>query len=126
MIKPLLSLLAVLLLLPACVYSQGNRHQSLDPELIEALEPGESTARDVVNALGAPTEVVQLGRRSAYRYDASVSKQVGLFLLVIALHGRDTQEDRAWFFFDENGLLTHRAATLAAGDAEFSLPVVDE
>jgi hypothetical protein len=79
-----------------------------------------------VNALGAPTEVVQLGRRSAYRYDASVSKQVGLFLFVIALHGRDTQEDRAWFFFDENDLLTHRAATLAAGDAEFSLPVVDE
>lgn len=126
MIKPLLSLVAVLLLLPACVYSQGNRHQSLDPELIEALEPGESTARDVVNALGAPTEVVQLGRRSAYRYDASVSKQVGLFLIFVALHGGDTQEDRAWFFFDEDDLLTHRAATLAAGDADFLLPVFDE
>ncbi|MBJ75543.1 MAG: hypothetical protein CMJ98_00855 [Planctomycetes bacterium] len=126
MIKILPPLLAVLLFLPGCVYSQGNRHQPLDLELIEALEPGKSTAQDVVIALGAPTEVVQLGRRSAYRYDASVSKQVGLVLLVVALHGRDTQEDRAWFFFDEDGLMTHRAATLAAGDAEFSLPVVGE
>jgi hypothetical protein len=126
MIKTLPPLFAVLLLLPACVYSQGNRHQLLDPELIEALEPGESTAQDVVTALGAPTEVVQLGRRSAYRYDASVSKQVGLVLIFLALHGSDTQEDRAWFFFDEDGLLTHRAATFAAGNAEFSLPVVGE
>jgi len=126
MIKTLPPLFAVLLLLPACVYSQGSRHQLLDPELIEALEPGESTAQDVVTALGAPTEVVQLGRRSAYRYDASVSKQVGLVLIFVALHGSDTQEDRAWFFFDEDGLLTHRAATFAAGNAEFSLPVVGE
>ncbi len=126
MTKSLLTYCGILLLLPACVFSQANRHQPLDRDLIEALEPGQSTAQDVVRALGAPTEVVQLGRRSAYRYDASVSKNVGLFLILVALHGGDTQEDRAWFFFDEDELLTHRAATLAAKHADFQLPVIDE
>lgn len=119
-------LLLAVLLFSSCVFSQTHQHQALDGDLIASLEPGVSNAADVVRAMGAPTEVVQLGHRSAYRYDASQSKQAGLFLFLLSLHGGDSQQDRAWFFFDESDRLTHRAATLAAEQARFRLPIVHE
>lgn len=122
---PTLTLLLLLLAGPGCFLNKSQRHSPLSAWAIAALEPGVSTARDVVEALGAPNEVVQLGRRSAYRYDHSVEKQEGLFLLVIALRGIDAQEDRAWFFFDEQDVLTHAGATLSANTAEYRMPILD-
>ena len=60
-----------LTLAPGCLISRTTVDQPLDSAALTALEPGTSTAADVVAALGAPDEVVQLGRRSAYRFDYS-------------------------------------------------------
>ena len=84
--------------------------------------PGQSTARDVVALLGAPSEVVQLGQRTAYRYDHTHEKQSALFLLVIAVRGVDAQQDRVWVFFDENLLLTHVGATYDAELSSYAVP----
>ena len=118
--------LLVLLLIPwlasSCFLSRRTTHEPLDAERIAQLVPNRSTAKDVVELLGAPTEVVQLGKRSAYRFDATVAKDAGLWLLVVGLYDSDTRADRLWAFFDENEVLTHVGATLSSDRAEYSLP----
>ena len=114
--------LVLIPLLSGCFMGRTTRHRPLDGQAIAALQPGVATATDVVTALGAPTEVVQLGHRSDYRYDYGQQKQTGLVLIVLGLYGLDSQEDRAWFFFDENNLLTHVGATLNGDTAKYSLP----
>ena len=121
----LLAFLLFLVLLsttPACFLSRTEVNQGLDRAVLAELNPGVSAA-DVVARLGAPTEVVQLGRRSAYRYHFSVQKQAALFLVLLSVRGVDEQEDRAWFFFDENDVLTHVGTTLASSDAEYKMPI---
>lgn len=114
--------LCLLLLTPSCFFSRRENNLPLDAEKIETLTPGVTTAQEVVAALGAPTEVVQLGTRSAYRYDHSLEKQAALFLIVLGLRGVDTQSDRVWVFFDEDLVLTHIGVTLDADRAGYSIP----
>lgn len=120
-------LLLFLLLLPlgGCYLSRTSQNVPLSPSAIARLVPGESTAQDVTAQLGAPTEVVQLGSRSAYRFDATIEKRTGVLLIVVGLVNTDTRSDRVWVFFDENDLLTHVGATLQAGDSAYALPWVD-
>jgi len=115
----------LLVLVSSCVASKSAVHQPLDPDRFASLQPGTTTAIDVVQILGAPTDVVQLGKRSAYRYDHLIEKQTVLFLLIINLRGVDTQADRAWVFFDENDVLTHVATTMEADTAEHQIPPFD-
>ncbi len=119
--KPLL-LLVVLCLTPGCFLSRTYVNEPLTTEQLNSLQPGQSSARDVVEALGAPDEVVQLGRRSAYRYEHSQRKLAGFFLVVLGFANQDTQADRTWVFFDENDVLSHVGTTLQAKDAEYAMP----
>ena len=80
---------------------------------------------EVAQLLGAPLEVVQLGYRSAWRYEFTVEKQAALFLFVVGLRGVDNQADRVWVFFDEEGVVSHVGATFAGEDAEYSVPGVE-
>ncbi len=120
---PLLLLLLLLGLLPACAMSRSTTNQPLDPEVIATLQPGVTTALDVAQRLGAPAQVVELGQRSAWLYEHVQDKQEGLFLLLLGLHGRDVQADRCWVFFDERDVLTHYGSTLQAAEAEYDIPV---
>jgi outer membrane protein assembly factor BamE (lipoprotein component of BamABCDE complex) len=118
-------ILLPLLCLPlftSCLLSDSRSHASIDADRVAAITPGQTTAQEVLELLGAPNEVVQLGRRSAYRYDHSIEKQAGLFLILVILRGVDTQQDRVWVFLDEAGVVTHAGSTLQAEDAEFSVP----
>ena len=110
-------------LLSGCLVSKTSRHAALRPDAVAAIEPGRTTAQEVLDLLGAPNEVVQLGRGSAFRYDHSIEKQAGLFLILVALRGVDTQQDRAWIFFDEQGVVSHAGATFEAESAEYDLPI---
>ena len=76
----------------------------------------------MVAALGAPNEVVQLGRRSAYRYEHTQRKLTGMYLIAVFLINEDNQSDRTWVFFDENDHLTHMGTTLQAEEVEYALP----
>ncbi len=113
---------SVPLFLAGCFLSRRTVNERLRPDTLAGFAPGRTTAKEVVERLGAPSEVVQLYKRSAYRYEAPTAKYTGLWLIVVALYNTDEHADRAWFFFDENEVLTHVGATLAAGDAEYALP----
>ena len=113
-------------LLTGCVFSRFDTNAPIAQESVAQLEPGKHTAADVVGILGGPSEVVQLGKRSAYLYDHSTKKTTALWLIVIGFGGRDTRSDRVWVFFDEDEILTHVGATFEATDAEYELPVFTE
>lgn len=102
-----------------------RRFEPLDPMVIQSLRPGETTAREVVERLGGPTEVVQLGRRTAYRYDATRSKSAALVLVVFNMFGQDTRSDRLWAFFDENDVLTHYGVSYGTHRTQHALPWED-
>ena len=117
--------LVPLLALNSCFLSRSTTNQPLKPALFAKLEPGKSTAREVVDLLGAPTEIVQLGGRSAYRYDFTTLKRSGLTLIVINFLNEDTRADRAWLFFDAHDTLTHMGTTFEGAKPEYAMPWQD-
>lgn len=108
--------------LSACFLSRNTVNVPLHADKAAALVPGSSTQADVLATLGAPNEVVQLGFRSAWRYDHTIEKRAGLSLLVVTLLNSDVQQDRIWMFFDEQGVLACAGATIDAGKAVYELP----
>jgi hypothetical protein len=120
------SLLALLLFLaPACAVARSSENRPLDVGLLRALNPGTTTAREAVELLGAPVDVVQLGKRSAYRYQFTSIKRAGLVLVVVNLFNQDMRTDLAWLFFDENQVLTHLGVTLEGDRTEYAMPWED-
>jgi hypothetical protein len=105
-----------------CFVARTGVNEPLSRTKIDELVPGRSTATEVTELLGAPGEVVQLGRRSAYRYDFTQTKSAALILIVVSFVNHDTRADRVWLFFDENDVLTHSGATLQAADARYAMP----
>jgi outer membrane protein assembly factor BamE (lipoprotein component of BamABCDE complex) len=121
----MLAALALLTFTPACFISREKVNTPLDMEKTAKLVPGTSTADDVLEILGAPMDVVQLGRRSAWRYDYSEGKRAGFTIIVLTMINSDIRQDRAWVFFDENDTLTHIGGTYEAKDVEYKLPYQD-
>lgn len=115
-------LLAALLLAPSCYLGESTIHHPFPPELVSRLEPGSTTAQQVADLLGAPTQVIELGDGSAWLYEHAVSKDAVFWLLIVALRGNETQSDRVWVFFDAAGKLTHAAASFEAADAGYAIP----
>jgi outer membrane protein assembly factor BamE (lipoprotein component of BamABCDE complex) len=111
-----------LLCLPSCFLARSTENEPLRYAEIESLQPGTTTDRQVVERLGSPADVVQLGKRSAYLYRHGKTKRAGLFLVLLGLYNEDTRSDRLWVFFDEAGLLTHYGATLAAHHTQYAMP----
>ncbi len=105
-----------------CLVSRATFNDPLERAALTQLEVGVSTAQDAVEVLGAPTEVVQLGLRSAYRYDHTVTKRTGLVLIVVGLLETQTRSDRVWLFFDERGVLSHHGSTFESGAARYGMP----
>ena len=117
--------LLLLLLLPACALGRQETNEPLNAVKVRQLEPGKTTARQVVELLGGPNEVVQLGKRVAYRYDASATKTAGLILVVFNMFAQDTRQDLLWVFFDEDDVLTHYGATYGVHRTQYALPWED-
>ena len=117
--------LTTLCCLPACAFGRQDTNEPLDPEIVRTFVPGKTTAREVTERLGAPTEVVQLGRRTAYRYDGATTKSTVLFLLVVNFANQDTRSDRVWVFFDDNDVLTHFGSWWGTHRTQYAMPWED-
>ena len=115
----------VLLLAPGCFISRSTVNEPLRRPEVERFVPGTTTASEVVAALGAPSEVVQLGNRTAYRYDFSVNKNAGFSIIILTFINTDLRSDRVWLFFDSKDVLTHFGSTFQAKNAEFEMPWQD-
>ena len=109
----------LLLTLPGCFLNRETINEPIDALMVRQLEVGMS-ARSAVEKLGAPSEVVQLGRRTAYRYDAAVEKSSVLLLGLISFRNSDLRSDRLWLFFDEGDKLTHFGSTFATHHPQYA------
>jgi hypothetical protein len=115
----------VLVLSPSCFISRSMVNEPLRRAEIDRLVPGTTTAVEVTAILGAPNEVIQLGSRTAYRYDFSEQKRAGFTVIVFTVLNEDMRTDRVWLFFDKDDLLTHMGSTLQAANSRYAAPWVD-
>ncbi len=116
------ALLILALSSSSCFMSRSVTNVPLQRERFEQLQPGTTTAREVVQLLGAPNEVIQLGSRSAYRYDFTNLKRSGFTVILFTCMNEDTRADRAWLFFDAKDVLTHVGSTFEGNQAQYALP----
>jgi outer membrane protein assembly factor BamE (lipoprotein component of BamABCDE complex) len=119
---PLLLIALAAALAPGCLVSRDTFNQPFDPAKLEQLAPGTTTAEQAAELLGAPHEVVQLGRRSAWRYDFQISKRAALVLVLVNFNNTDTRSDRVWLFFDDQDVLSHYGSSFDARNAKYSMP----
>jgi len=108
--------------LSSCFVTRRTVNVALPAEKLATIVPGQTTATEVAELMGAPNEVVQLAYRSAWRYDYQVQKRSGLVLIVVNFLNEDTHEDRAWVFFDKDDVVTHVGTTFESELAEFAMP----
>jgi outer membrane protein assembly factor BamE (lipoprotein component of BamABCDE complex) len=117
--------LACLTLLSGCFFARERVNHPIDPAAYGKLVPGTSTADDVLRELGAPEDVVQLGKRSAWRYSHSQTKSAAIWPIIIVFSNKETQQDRIWAFFNEKDVLTHIGGTFRADEADYQMPWQD-
>ena len=110
------------LLMSSCIIYRNDVNEPLKAERIAKLRPGVTSAQDALNLLGAPADVIQLGKRTAWYYEHVRSKTSGFWALLVVLSSTDTRSDRLWLFFDEKGVLRHAGSTLAAERSGYRLP----
>jgi hypothetical protein len=104
--------------LQSCFLSREAINQPLDHEVVGGIKIG-TTASEVVTRMGAPEEVVQLGRRTAYRYQFNLAKSATSWWGILILSTSDSRRDTAWFFFDENQRLSHMGSTFESHRSGF-------
>lgn len=110
------------LLAPSCLISKDTLNEPLHETHLGDLVPGVTTAAEVAAQLGAPNEVVQLGLRSAWRYDFTTSKRAGFTVILVTFSNVDTRQDRIWLFFDEQNVLSYFGTTNEAASTRYSMP----
>ena len=120
--KRLFVSLSLLLILPACFTTRTTVNQKLSSDAAAQIAAGTSAA-EVVELLGAPTDIVQLGHRSAYLYEFQQTKMTGLLAGVVGFMNSDTRSDRVWIFLGPGGdTVTHVGSSFDADKAENRMP----
>lgn len=104
------------------VIGKNKEYQPFDSGELEKLVPGTTTAAEVSELLGAPSQVVEMSNGNAYIYKRSLAKGTALWLLVVSFGNYEKQYDQVVFFFDENDILTHYGVSLNANKASYGFP----
>ncbi len=87
LLPPLMTLIA------GCALGQFSDNEPLEPKLMVQLVPGRTTAKQAVELLGAPMQVVQLDKRSAYFYEYTNRRLTGV-ISPLLLANNDSRSDR--------------------------------
>ena len=104
------------------VLGTNKNYHPFDAKALDKVQPGVTTARDVVDLFGAPTDVVEMSNGNAYIYSRSVAKGTVIWLLIVSFGNYDKQIDQIVFFFDDHDVLAHYGISLNAKNAEYGLP----
>jgi hypothetical protein len=123
----LLTRLAIIVMMFSCVagcavFGTNREYQPFDTGKLDNVTVGKTTAREVAQAFGAPSQVVKLVNGNAYIYERAVAKGTGLWLVLVSFGNYETQYDRLVFFFDMDNILIHYGISLNAGDASYGFP----
>ncbi len=93
-----------------------------DPKALTSVAPGKTTAGQVTQLFGAPTQVVKLSNGNAYMYTRNTSKATVVWLVLVTFVNFDKKYDEVVFFFDKNDILTHYGTTLNAAESAYGMP----
>jgi outer membrane protein assembly factor BamE (lipoprotein component of BamABCDE complex) len=104
------------------IIGRDRDFRSFDPKALSSVTPGKSTAGQVTQLFGAPTQVVKLSNGNAYMYTRSTSKGTVVWLILVTFANYDRQYDQVVFFFDKNDVLTHHGTSLKAAEAAYGMP----
>ena len=104
------------------VLGTNKNYHPFDSEALANVTPGHTTAQEILNLFGAPTEMVEMSNGNAYIYQRSVAKGTVIWLLLVSFGNYDRQVDQVVFFFDDNDLLTHYGISLNAKKAKYGFP----
>jgi len=120
--EPLFVLLLVFFLQSCAGWAKNRDYHPFDASELDRLIPGKSTATQVTEILGAPSNIVKLSNGNAYIYRRSLSKGTGLWLLIVSFGNYDKHYDQIVIFFDKKNIMTHYGVTLDAHKASYGLP----
>lgn len=109
----------------SCALVRSTENQPIDPAVVREFRVGQTTAPEVVAKLGAPSQIVELGERSAYSYGHTVTKGAALILIAFNIGNSDSRADRLWVFFDRNDVLTHVGASFESHRPQYAMPWED-
>jgi len=121
--REILFVLLLVFFLQSCAgWAKNKDYHPFDASGLDKLIPGKSTAAQVTEILGAPSEIVKLSNGNAYIYRRSLSKGTGLWLLIVSFGNYDVHYDQIVIFLDKKNIMTHHGVTLDAHKATYGLP----
>jgi len=121
--REILFVLLLMFFLQSCAgWAKNKDYHPFDASGLDKLIPGKSTAAQVTEILGAPSEIVKLSNGNAYTYRRSLSKGTGLWLLIVSFGNYDKHYDQVVIFFNKKNIMTHSGITLDAHKAAYGLP----
>lgn len=147
--------LSALVLLPGCILGRTRDERPLEPERVAKIIAGQTTKKQVVDLLGAPTyvndrialrvltakngpapggantgplidELVRSPLDHCYTYEYTDTKSASLYLLLVSFTNQETKRDRVVVFFDDKGVVSHLGSTFNSKDVGFRLPTSDD
>ncbi len=105
----------IIILICAGCFSSGEQKGVLnkwrDPSL-PPMEKGRTTQSEILETLGPPSQIINLGDQSVFYYILEKARGRGAFLLIFNWKDSKVEYDRAIFFFDSDGVLTDYAFSL--------------
>jgi len=104
------------------VIGRGKDFRPIEEKTLTHVEPGKTTATDVMKLFGPPSQIVKLSNGNAYIYDRSLSKATGLWLVVVTFANYDTQHDRIVFFINNQDLVTHYGSSFKSDTSTYGMP----
>ena len=114
-LKTLLSLSRLSITVGCAQYSDKRGVEvTWQPDVMESMQIGKTTRREVLTLFGPPSQVISMGDETVLYYLYEKSAGEGLILIVYNRFDVQTKYDRAVFFFDENDLLTEYSSQISA------------
>jgi hypothetical protein len=104
------------------VIGRGKNFRPFDENALTQVTPGKTTANQVTNLFGAPSQIVKLSNGNAYVYERSVNKATGLWLVIVTFGNYDIQYDRIVFFINRDDVVTHYGSSFKSGTASYAMP----
>lgn len=104
------------------VIGRDRDFRPFDPKSLNSVVPGKTTAGQVTQLFGAPTQIVKLSNGNAYMYTRSTSKGTVVYLVLVTFANYDRKYDQVVFFFDKSDVLTHYGSSLNAAEAAYGMP----
>lgn len=103
-------------------FGTNKEYQPFNAEQFASIQPGETTAKEITELFGAPTNIVEMSNGNAFIYQRSISKGTFIWLILLSFGNYDNQTDQVAFFFDNQDVLTHYGTSLNADKASYGLP----